>query len=70
MNKVHSKHAHAYAVSAERARGARQLSALDIAEAYDAGLNHVLWSDRRTRYLLLNYMRALRVVNNARKEMQ
>jgi hypothetical protein len=70
MNSVHSKYAHAYIASMERRKGARQWSALDIAEAYDAALAHAVGLDHRARYYLIRYMRALRVVNAARKEVQ
>jgi hypothetical protein len=40
----------------------------DVADAYDAGLNHALHSDSRNRTRLMSYVNAMRVVNAEHKE--
>ena len=68
MSRIYSKWANTY-VAGLRARRKRDTpSWSDVADAYDAGLNHVVWLDHRTRLNFTRYMRALRVMNAAREE--
>lgn len=70
MKRINSKWAITYtaALRAKRKRG--PVTWVDVANAYDDGLDHAVWLHHDNRTRLVRYMRALRVMNAARKEQQ
>jgi hypothetical protein len=57
-----------YANARLGAKDGRAPSWLDVAAAYDAGLTHAVAVSPAARQKLIRYLRALRVINAARKE--
>jgi hypothetical protein len=66
MKTEHSEFATHY-VAARRRRGG-PLCWLDVAAAYDAGLAHAVAVTPAKRQALIRYLKALRVINAARRD--
>ena len=68
MKTEHSEFATHYMNAQIRGRAGALPSWADVAAAYDAGLTHAVAVTPAKRQQLIRYLRALRVINAARRE--